>query len=156
VSDDIGRRELLIGAGAVFLAAEATGGNTADSHEWTATEKANVKLFREFQDNFDMPTLEIDKVMTRFLAPDASVRWFDDEPRHEGREEATKAAKEGYGNDLRVNAHIIQLFARGPLVASSRVDTIRRPGKPDEILKIAGVCIIKDGKIQEYCDYILA
>jgi hypothetical protein len=41
------------------------------------------------------------------------------------------------------------------LVASSRVDTIKRPGKPDEILKIAGVCIIKDGKIQEYCDYIL-
>jgi hypothetical protein len=156
VSDNIGRRELLIGAGAAFLAAEATVADTADSHDWTEIEKANVKLFREFQDSFDMPTLDIDKVMTRFLAPDASVRWFDDEPRHEGRGAATKAAKEGYGNDLRVNAHIIKLFVRGPLVASSRVDTIKRPGKPDEILKIAGVCIIKGGKIQEYCDYIIA
>jgi limonene-1,2-epoxide hydrolase len=157
-SDHIGRQELLIGAAAAFLAAEATGANTADSHESTETEKANVKLLREFQDSFDQPTLDIDKVMARFLAAKASARWFDDEPRVEGQEAAANAAKNGAGNDLnslRVKAHIIKLFARGPLVASSRVDTIKRPGKPDEILKIAGVCIIKDGKIQEYCDYIV-
>jgi hypothetical protein len=97
--------------------------------------------------------------MERFLAPDVSGRWFDDEPRFEGREAAAKAAKSGAGNDLdglRIHAHIIKLFVRGPLVASSRMDTIKRPGKPDEVLKIAGVCIIKHGMIQEYCDYIIA
>jgi hypothetical protein len=69
VSDHIGRRELLIGAGAAFLAAEATGANTADSHESTETEKANVKLFREFQDSFDQSTLDIDKVMASSSHP---------------------------------------------------------------------------------------
>ena len=159
MDDRIGRRELLTGACAAFVGAEAIGASTDDSHEWTETEKANVKLFREYQDIFDHPTLDVDKVMERFLAPNASVRWFDDEPRVEGREAAAKAAKSGGGNDLvgvRIKTHILKLFARGPLVASSRIDTIKRPGKPDEILKIAGVCIIRDGMIQEYCDYIIA
>ena len=153
MSAQVGRRELLIGAGAALLASEPTIAEVANSHEWTAIEKANVELFREYQDAFDQPTLDIDKVMEKFLAPNASIRWFDDELRVEGREAAARAAKNGAGNDLdglRVKAHILDLFARGPLVASSRIDTIKRPGKPDEILKIAGVCIIKDGKIQEY------
>jgi hypothetical protein len=41
-------------------------------------------------------------------------------------------------------------------VATSRVDTIKLPGKPDESFKVAGVVIIKDGKFQEYCDYLVA
>jgi hypothetical protein len=159
MNENIGRRELLIGGGAVLLAADALGGNAESSHEWTETEKANVKLFREYQAIFNQPTLDVDKVMARFLAPGVSGRWFDDEPRFEGREAAVKAATKEGGNDLdgvRIKAHILQLFVRGPLVASSRIDTIKRPGKPDEFVKIAGVCIIKDGMIQEYCDYIVA
>jgi hypothetical protein len=97
--------------------------------------------------------------MKRSLSPDVSGRWSDDEPRFEGREAAAKAATSGAGNDLdglRIHAHIIKLFAWGPLVASSRMDTFKRSGKPDEVPKIAGLCIIKDGMILEYCDYINA
>jgi limonene-1,2-epoxide hydrolase len=154
--DSAGRRELLVGAGAALLASTAVDAHAAGPRPLTQSEMANLKLFREFQDSFDSPTVDIDEVLTRYLAPDASVRWFDDEPRQEGREAAAKVAKAGWVKGMHVHARIIGLFAHGPMVASSRVDTIKRPGKPDEILKIAGVCIIKGGRIQEYCDYIIA
>jgi hypothetical protein len=46
VSDHIGRRELLIGAGAAFLAAEATGANTADSDESVAYASSKTERSR--------------------------------------------------------------------------------------------------------------
>ena len=69
MSAQVGRRELLIGACAALLASESTIAKCADSHEWTAIEKASVELFREYQDAFDQPTLDINKVMEKFLAP---------------------------------------------------------------------------------------
>jgi len=48
----------------------ATGGdaaNSTDFNSYTEAEMAKVKLLREFQESFDQPTLDIDKVMARFV-----------------------------------------------------------------------------------------
>jgi len=50
----------------------------------------------------------------------------------------------------------LKIFARGPLVATARIDTVNIPRKPVQTLEVAGVAIIKDHKIQEYCDYIIS
>lgn len=151
MSDQIGRREALIGVGAALLACEAFGETTLDAHELTPTEKANVKLYRNFQAAFDSPTVDVAKVMMNYLAPDCSIRWFDDEDRQEGREAAIAAATT---DTFQAHPEIKKIFAHGPLVAASRVDTIKRPSKT-EVVSIASVCIIKEGMIHEYCDYII-
>jgi hypothetical protein len=152
MTDQVGRRNVLIGVGAALLAADAFGEATVDAKELTPTEKANVKLYRDFQAAFDGPNVDVDKVMMKYLAPNCSIRWFDDEDRQEGREAAIAAAK---GAPFEAHPVIKKIFAHGPLVAASRVDTIKRPGKT-EVVSVASVCIIKDGLVTEYCDYILS
>jgi hypothetical protein len=152
VTDEIGRREVLIGLSAALLATEAVGETLVDSINLTPTEKANVKLYREFQSAFDAPNVDVDKMMMKFLAQSYSIRWFDDEDRQEGRAAAIAAAK---GEPFQAHPEIKTIFAHGPLVAASRVDTIKRPSKTERV-SVASVCIIKDGLITEYCDYILS
>jgi len=159
MSDQITRRELVVSGGIAFLAtasnAQSSAAKTVESNGMSETEKANVKLFREWQAAWDQPNLDIDGIMAKYIAANASIRLFEDEPVAVGPEAAAVIAKKGAGNNLRIQSKIVKVLARGPLVATSRVDTIKIPGQPDEVVKLAGVCIIKDGKIQEYCDYIV-
>jgi limonene-1,2-epoxide hydrolase len=153
------RRELFLGGGVALLAAAADGPAFAAAAEHSsrlsAAEKANVKLVREFFASWDSPHLDIDKLMARYIAPNASVRWFDSAPAVFGPVAAAAEAKKGSGNDVRAAIDIREIFARGPLVATSRIDTIKVPGKADEIFKAVGVCIVRDGQFHEYCDYIV-
>jgi limonene-1,2-epoxide hydrolase len=153
------RRELLIGSGLALLWAatsvQPAGAKTTDSIGLSELEKANVKLVREFLASWNKPDLDIDKLTAQYIAPNAPIRWFDDEPVAFGPEAAAVAAKRAAGNSVRMETKILEVLARGPLVATSRVDTIKIPGQPDESFKTAGVCIVKDGKFHEYCDYIV-
>ena len=159
MNKQLARRELLVGSGIAVLA--AAGGvqlavaKDTGSGGMTETEKANVKLVKEFLASWSKPDLDIDKLTARYIAPTASVRWFDDEPVTIGPEAAAAAAKRAAGNDVRMETKIHGVFARGPLVATSRVDTIKLPRKPDGSFNIAGVIIVKDGKFLEYCDYVV-
>jgi limonene-1,2-epoxide hydrolase len=153
------RREIFFGGGLAMLAA-ATNAQLADAkgiqaYKLSAVEMANVTLVREFLASWDREDLDIDKLLARYIAPNAPVRWFDSAPAVFGPEAAAIEAKKGTGSNFRVAIDIHDVFARGPLVATSRVDTIKVPGKPNEILKAVGVCIVRDGQFHEYCDYIV-
>jgi limonene-1,2-epoxide hydrolase len=154
------RRKLLVGGGIAVLAAaggaQLAAAKRTDTGSMTATEQANVELLKEFLASWSKPNLDIDRLTAEYIAPNASIRWFDDEPVVIGPVAAAVAAKRAAGNDVRVETKFFEILARGPLVATSRVDTIKLPGKPDESFKVAGVVIIKDGKFQEYCDYLVA
>jgi limonene-1,2-epoxide hydrolase len=153
------RREIFFGGGLAILATAATSQLAAakgcHAAKPSAIEKVNVKLVREFLASWDRADLDIDKLMARYIAPNASVRWFDSAPAVFGPEAAAAEAKKGIGSNFRVSIDIQDIFARGPLVATSRVDTIKVPGKAGEIFKAVGVCIVKDGQFHEYCDYII-
>ena len=41
----------------------------------------------------------------------------------------------------------------GPLVINRRTDVVLVPGKPNVNYEIAGVFLVKDGKIREWVDY---
>jgi limonene-1,2-epoxide hydrolase len=153
------RRKLFIAGGfglvATGMRSRLAAAKTITSRGLTATEKANVKLIKDFLASWDDAHLDIDKLVAQYMAPNASVRWTDDTPAVYGPKAAATAAKAGMPDGARAIIKILDIFARGPLVATSRVDTIKVPGKPDVIFDTAGVHIVKDGKIQEYADYIV-
>jgi limonene-1,2-epoxide hydrolase len=160
VSARITRRKLLI-AGGLGLTASATVLHAAAAQALlpsgtTAAERENVKLMKAFWAAWDAQNLDIDSLVERYMAPDVLVRWTDDAPVAKGAKAAAAAAKAGMPEGSRGVLRVHGLFAHGPLVASNRVDTIKIPGKPDAIFNTAGVAIVKNGKIVEYTDYIVA
>jgi limonene-1,2-epoxide hydrolase len=153
------RRDLIMGGGLATLASainilrsQAKGPRAA---ALSAAERANIKFVREFFASWNRPQLDIDQLMAQYMAPNASVRWLDSEPPAIGPAAAAAAAKKGAGDHFRVAINVLEVFARGPLVATSRIDTVKVPGKPDEIFEAVGVCIVKDGQFREYCDYVV-
>jgi limonene-1,2-epoxide hydrolase len=155
----ITRRKLLI-AGGLGLTASAPVLHAATPQTplpagTTAAERANVKLMKAFWAAWDAQNLDIDGLLERYMAPDVRVRWTDDAPVAKGLKDAAAAAKAGLPAGSRAILKIHGLFAHGPLVASNRIDTMKIPGKPDQIFNTAGVAIVKGGKIVEYTDYIV-
>ena len=55
-----------------------------------------------------------------------------------------------------VDVKLLEIFAKGPVVVTSRVDTVKAPGKPDQVYQIAGVFIVKGDKITEWTDFLAA
>jgi limonene-1,2-epoxide hydrolase len=142
---------VVAGCGIPIAVATAKG-----STELTPTERSNVELLKQFLASFNKPGFDIDKITAKYLAPNCSMRWADTEAPAIGPEAAAAAAKKMGMSGMTVDIKILKLLALGPLVATSRIDTAKVAGKPDAAFKVAGVAIIKGGKIQEYCDYVVA
>jgi limonene-1,2-epoxide hydrolase len=153
------RRDIVMKIGAAAVAA-GSGGQAAAAHcpefsELSEMEKSNVALLKQMLANFQTPDFDIDKTMAQYMAPNSSVRWTDADAPAVGPQAAAAAVKRLFLSGMRAEIKYLKVLARGPLVATSRVDTIKVPGKPDAIYKVAGAAVIKGGKIQEYCDYIV-
>ena len=145
--DGVARRDLLVagalGAAAIGFAAPAVA--AAAGH--TAAEAANVKLVTEFCNSFGEP-----EKLKDFLAPDSSVRFDEKQAPMIGPAALVDAWKKAVG-DGKVSAKILSTVAKGPIVMNVRVDTVTTAGKPDQIFKIVGVFLVRDGKIKEWTDY---
>ena len=143
-----------LGLSAAALTARPVAAEAADAHALTETEQANVKLVEALFAEWNNPNLDLDKFVARYMAPQAIIRWSDD-MQAAGPEAAAKQLKAGMPPGARVSIKVHKIFARGPVVATARTDTMKVPGKPDALFEVAGVHIVKDGKIQEYCDYLI-
>jgi limonene-1,2-epoxide hydrolase len=149
------RREVLVASGLGLLATTIL--NTparAKDAVLTEAEKDNVRLVKEFLASWNTPPLDIDKIVAQYFAPNASVRWTDDALPAIGVEAAAAAAKAGMPDGAVAQIEIYDIWTHGPLVATSRLDVIKIPGKPDTLFKTAGVAVVKNGKFVEYCDYV--
>src|SRR4029450_10911426 len=110
----IARRRLCVAGGAAAVAALVL----ADSGEAappSAVEKANSKLVTDFCLGWMAKNYDADQEMARFLAADSTVRMV-----------------EGQSVDVKM----LEVFAKGPVVVTSRIDTVKAPGKPDQVYKI--------------------
>jgi len=145
--DGVARRDFLVagalGGGVVSITtpAVAAGGGR------TATEEANVKLVTDFCGSFATP----DKLKD-FLAADCSVRFDEKQAPMIGPAALADAWKKGVGEG-KVSAKIFSTDAKGPIVMNVRVDTMTTSGKPDQVFKVVGVFLVRDGKIKEWTDY---
>lgn len=151
------RRDLLIAGGLGILASAGVVSTAAAKNvpPLTEREKANIKLVQEFIQAWNQKPVDIDKIVQKYFAPNATVRWTDDQPPAIGTAAAIAAAKAGMPPGSWAEIRLDNLFAKGQLVATARLDVIKIPGQPDQVFDTAGLHIIKDGKFIEYTDYVV-
>jgi limonene-1,2-epoxide hydrolase len=140
------RRGLFAAAAIIAVAAPGLAGSAkADA----ATEKANIKVVNDFIAAWNDP----DKAVT-FLSDKASVRMVEDQPAVVGPTAVDAAFKSFLTPGVSLKVKTLSTTAHGPVVLNKRVDTMKTPGKPDQAFPVAGVFIVKDGKIVEWADYL--
>jgi limonene-1,2-epoxide hydrolase len=113
------------------------------------TEKANEKVVDAFMAAWNDP----DEAVT-FLAPNASVRMVEDQPAVVGQANVAAALKSFMKPGVTVSVKTLKTESHGPVVMNQRIDTLKEPGKPDQVYKLVGVFVVKDGKIVEWADYL--
>jgi limonene-1,2-epoxide hydrolase len=146
---DITRRTAFVaGALGAFAAAGLTA-KTAAAYVPTETQAANLKVVADFIAAWNTP----DKAVT-YLADDAAVRMVEDQPPVIGPAATTAAFKSFMGHGETIDVQILHSFTEGPVVTNIRVDTLKTPGKADQVFKVVGVFVVKKGKIKEWTDYL--
>ena len=151
-----GTRRHFFAIGALGLAATATNAAASDAPAQSGAEQANIRLVQDFIAALLAPHADVRALLDQYLAPNASVRWSDSRPAVYGPMAAADAMIASMPSGATFSIDIRQIFAHGPLVATYRADTMKMPGRPDFSASVAGVHVVKGGKIVEYCDYIIA
>jgi limonene-1,2-epoxide hydrolase len=141
------RRSLLVAGLAGALAVSGVSGTSFAAGD--ATHKANMKVVADFIASWSDP----DKAVT-YLAPDASVRMVEDQPPVVGPEAVAAAMKGFMTPGVKLTVKTLHTTAYGPVVVNQRIDTMKTPGKPDQVFPVVGVFVVKNGKIAEWTDYL--
>lgn len=150
---DFTRRGAFALAGLGAAALTATGAAAAAKSEG---EKANLKLVQDMCKTWKEPGFDADQVFGRYLAPDSSVRLVDSQPFLNGASAVAAAFKTYTPNGERFKVKFLETYAKGPIVVTHRIDTMFGGGKPEQNFEVVGVFLVKDGKIKEWTDYLLA
>jgi limonene-1,2-epoxide hydrolase len=153
----VSRRALLASAGIGGMAAcmlppamAATGAGT------TPAEKANIELVRHFILGWTKKDYDANKEMATYLSSPCLVRPVEDKPALTAPAEAAKVFIDFMKDGSRVGrVDFDRVMATGPLVVTRRKDIVLVPGKPNVVYDVAGVFLVKDGKIREWIDYIV-
>jgi len=149
------RRALLASAGIGGLAAwmlpQAASATEAGA---TPTEKANIEVVKHFISGWTKKSYDASKEMATYLSSPCLVRPVEDKPALTTPAQAATVFIDFMKDGSRVGrVDFHRIFATGPLVVTRRTDVVLVPNKPDAIYEIAGVFLVKDGKIREWIDY---
>lgn len=146
-------RRAVFAAGALgALASVALPSGRAEAAEMGELEKANVKLVGEFAKAWEASPPDA-VAIGNFLAEDCKVTWPGRQPLM-GRAAAVEMFKKAIGPGAKNTLGIKQTIAYGPVVVHQRIDvnaSATNPGKP---LPIVAVYVIKNGKIQEWDEWV--
>ena len=157
-TDGFSRRMLMVAGGLGALAASGLAASAAAADAPAAkgadASVANVKLVNDFIKSWSAKDFDAEKVAAQYLAEDCVVRMEEDKPPLMGRAAVAAAFKGFLTNGTTLKVKISQTYAHGPVVANSRVDTMVVPGKPAQSFPVAGVFVVKNGKIKEWTDYL--
>lgn len=158
--DGLSRRALFLAGGLGALAAAGYAGG-AEAEEMppvapAGVEKPNLKLVTDFLKSWAAKDFDADKVVPQYIADDCLVRMEENKPPLTNAGAIASELKAFTSNGTRIKVGIHQTFAKGPIVVTYRTDTIVVPGKPDQPFAVAGVFIVKNGKIKEWSDYLVA
>ena len=144
---NLARRSLGVAGLAGAVAVSGLSGTSFAAGE--AIQKANAKVVAEFVASWNDPDKSVG-----FLAPDASVRMVEDQPPVVGREAVGAAMKGFMTPGVKITVKTLHTTVYGPVVVNQRIDTLKTPGKPDQVFPVVGVFLVKDGKIKEWTDYL--
>src|SRR5262249_53548888 len=112
-------------------------------------DSANVKVVKNFIGAWSDPTKAAE-----YLSDKAVLRMEEDKPAITGKQPFIDAWKAFQQTGAGVSVKFVDTYARGPVVVTNRVDTIKSKDKPDQPFPVVGVFVVKDGKIVEWTDYL--
>jgi limonene-1,2-epoxide hydrolase len=148
------RRALLAAAGLGAAAAATLNRQAAAAVEQTATEAANIQLVRTFCKSWGDGDYDSEKLVNTFMAEDCVVRFGDTVPPASGRAAVIGLFKTFLDNGERYNLKILDVFARGAVVVTSRIDSTIKDDRSTHPTAVVGVFVIRDNKIKEWSDYV--
>ena len=153
---DVTRRSAIgaTGLGVIALSSLSRGASAKD-HKMSATEKANKKGVAEFMKMWSDPDCTGEK-LAAFMSETCVLRMVENKPAVIGRTDSIAAFDAYLKDGQRFGIDVLDTLAIGPLVANSRSDYVIVPGKePTGRFAVAGVFILRDGKIKEWADYLV-
>jgi limonene-1,2-epoxide hydrolase len=142
------RREFLAAGGAAALLAWPHASQAADQ---SAIEAANIKVVTDFCNLW--PSRDVTK-LAPFFTDSAVYRVSETSPPNVGRDAIVARITPMFDGADVVELRISQSRAIGPIVINERVDTFEGPTKHWRF-HLTGVFFLKDGKIQEWTDYLI-
>jgi limonene-1,2-epoxide hydrolase len=119
-----------------------------------AKEKANIQLVKDFCQAWGEDSPDVDKLTGQFLSDDCVVRFGDTIPPVTGQESIVALFQTFLNNGERYDLKILETFARGPVVVTSRTDSTLKGKRTTNATSVVGVFVIKDGKIKEWSEYV--
>lgn len=143
----ITRRKALSTAGLAIATAKVSPPLAAA--EWTPFEKANVQIVNNFCASW--PSHDLDRIMSFFADP-CAYRVTETQQPALGRPAVTEKIRSFL--DRVVDFHVIDTYAKGPMVFNERID--RFSAGALRSWHGVGVFFLKDGKIVEWYDYTIA
>jgi limonene-1,2-epoxide hydrolase len=139
----------MFGAAGAALALSFAAGRS-EAAERSPLEKNNVKIVNAFLKDW---SLTDSAKLGAYLAEDCVVRMEENKPLM-GRTAAVAGIQSYFDRDWRFHMQILETFARGPVVMNSRRDTVTM-GDKKPVFVVAGVFVLRDGKIHEWSDFVV-
>jgi limonene-1,2-epoxide hydrolase len=143
------RRQFLTAGG--VAAALAAWPRASDAAGLTDNEAANIRLVTEFCAAW--PSRDVTK-LSPFFTDTAVYRVSETSPPNVGRDAVLARIKPMLDNADTVELKITNSLALGPLVLNDRIDRFEGP-KRHWRFHVAGMFFLKDGRIQEWTDYLI-
>lgn len=147
------RRELLTLGGAGLLAtfAGTSFGADDESRELSEIEKKNEKLVNDFCASWS--TIDIEQIVA-FFDDKIIYQMFEGMPDIKGKDAFKERIEPFFSSIERVQWDILRSHVIGNLVINERVDNFyRSDDKPDMHFPVAGLFVVKNGKIVLWRDY---
>jgi limonene-1,2-epoxide hydrolase len=148
----VNRRALLVAGGMGALAFAASG--SAYAAESSAIEKANTQLVKDFCKAWGDDPPSAEKIVSEYLSPDCTVRFGEKILPVTGQAAVVELFLSFFGNGERYDLKIVDMFARGPIVMNSRIDSMIKGTRVTNPTEVVGVFVVRDGKIKEWSDYV--
>jgi len=139
----VGLAAALLGAAQSADAADAAGGALK------SVEEANIKVVNDFCAAFD--TMDVEKLAS-FWDDKVSFRMIEMTPRIEGKAALVDGTKQFFATRKAAHFEVLRTHAIGNIVINERIDHFTREDGKDAF-HVAGVFLVKGGKIVEWQDY---
>ena len=151
-NDGTNRREFLAAGGVGAALLLAAGESRADDSAASAAEQANEKVVNEFCAAWK--TMDIDKLMS-FLDDKIVFRMIDNMPFVEGKQAMIDGIGQFLATRTSARFEMLRSTAIGNIVVNERIDHFGKEEGPEDAFHIAGVFLVKNGKIVEWRDYMM-
>ena len=134
--------------GALMIGAFASRAEAAD---WTATEKANVKVVNDFLDATQPKDMT---KLVNYLSPECVYRMTETSPPDKGYDAITQRLRQFVDSADKIEFQILATYASGPIVINHRIDKFTSATHP-LLFEGVGVFFLQNGKIKEWTDYTI-